>query len=68
MIVIEKESYRKLARSFLGVAVPPWGAKKENIGCLEVELLLFGVDFGGERLVGLAGCSLDPALGIVEPG
>ena len=30
--------------------------------------LLLGVDFGGERLVGLGGCSLDPALGCVEPG
>src|SRR5207245_1216016 len=30
--------------------------------------LLLGVDFGGERLVRLVGCSLDPALGVVEPG
>jgi hypothetical protein len=31
-------------------------------------MLLFGVDFGGERLVSLVGCSLDPAFGVVEPG
>jgi len=42
--------------------------KKEKIGYGTIVWLLLGVDFRGERLVGLGGCSLDPALGGVEPG
>jgi len=60
--VAEKNSYwkRKITEEFSLRSFLVWrsrlgGTKKENIGCLSVELLLFGVDFCGERLVGLVG-------------
>ena len=45
----------------------PWRREKKRRLDVKWSRLLLGVDFGGERLVGLGGCSLDPALGCVEP-